>query len=96
MSRSLYASLRQELDFWGFEEQEIEACCWSDYSRYTSHREALLHLDNKVFASSTPGVFAGLEGWALKKFRMWRFLEEPGACPAAKVRSRSFPWPLQE
>jgi len=89
-------SLRQELDFWGFEEQEIEACCWSDYSRYTSHREALSHLDNKVFASNTPGVFAGLEGWALKKFRMWRFLEEPGACPAAKVRSLSLPWPLQE
>ena len=82
----------QELDFWGFEEQEIEACCWNDYSRYTSHKGALIDLDNNVFAPGETATFAaGLSGWVLWKVRIWRFLEEPGAYPAAKVGPTIFP-----
>ncbi|ELU08573.1 hypothetical protein CAPTEDRAFT_52417, partial [Capitella teleta] len=77
--------LKIELDYWGIEEQEIEACCWADYSRYTEHKDTLRNLDDNF-------AFADEDTWGgnLNKFqqtaaRIWRFLEEPASSRWAKV-----------
>jgi hypothetical protein len=74
------------LEYWGIEEQEIEACCWADYSRYTEHKDTLRNLDDNF-------AFIDEELWTSSstKFnqiasRVWRFLEEPASSRWAKVR----------
>ena len=76
----------QELLYWGIEENEIEPCCWADYSRYTEHKDTLKDLDDN-FAYNMD------EGWSGSKSdckaianKIWRFLEDPTSSRAAKVR----------
>ena len=39
----------KELKFWGLHEQEIEACCWSEYSKFNLHQETLRDLELNCF-----------------------------------------------
>ena len=75
----------QELHFWGIEEQEIEPCCWADYSKYTEHKQTLMDLDDNF-------AYASENGWEDSDFKykkiaatIWMFLEDPGSSRAAKV-----------
>ena len=42
--------MQTEMEFWGIEEDEIEECCWTNYSAWTTTLEALrkLEKDRKV------------------------------------------------
>ncbi len=75
----------QELLYWGIEEQDIEACCWADYSKYTEHKEALRDLDDN-FAFVEDDVWEDNDS-RMKKFadKMWKFLEDPSSSTGAKV-----------
>ena len=77
----------QELKFWGVAEHHIEACCWSDYSQYTEHREALMDLD-QIFAvvSADDDSFANdPSAWKRPAYRVWRLTEQPTSSRWAKV-----------
>ncbi|XP_046364479.1 potassium voltage-gated channel protein Shaw-like [Haliotis rufescens] len=39
------ASIKNELAFWGVEEDEIEECCWTNYNSWTTTLEALRKLE---------------------------------------------------
>ena len=42
--------VQTEMEFWGIEEDEIEECCWTNYSAWTTTLDALrkLEKDRKV------------------------------------------------
>ncbi|KAI3388903.1 hypothetical protein SNEBB_006736 [Seison nebaliae] len=35
------SSIKRELDFWGINEGDIQACCWLNYSKFKNHRNIL-------------------------------------------------------
>ena len=91
----------EELKFWGIEEQQMEFCCWHNY---TSHREAQEGL--KMFQPAdrvqkqSRAVTLDLEKGTMEQFeiealkpptgntyrqRIWEVLDEPWSSTAATV-----------
>ena len=75
----------QEFIFWGLEEQEIEACCWADYSKYTEHKDTLKDLDDNFMVSELEGWGDESSKWTKFANTIWEFLEEPTSSRWAKV-----------
>ncbi|KAK7475569.1 hypothetical protein BaRGS_00033202 [Batillaria attramentaria] len=86
-------AVKAELEYWGIEEDEIEECCWTNYSAWTSTLEALkkLERDRKVH-------MPGEEHWLrpgettpskLRQIRMngWEVMNSPQSSITAKIYS---------
>ena len=88
---------QDELTFWGIHEQQMESCCWSNY---TSHREAQKNLEaldfQPQYIKSERGEKLGEERresqrnepnnfWETYKPIIWEVLEEPYSTTIAKV-----------
>ncbi|XP_067653644.1 potassium voltage-gated channel protein Shaw-like [Haliotis asinina] len=70
------ASIKNELAFWGVEEDEIEECCWTNYNSWTTTLEALRkleknrkgalgHVDENNKSPKTPWKGFCQRGWTL-------------------------------
>ena len=75
----------QEFLFWGVEEQDIEACCWGTYSKWTEHKNTLEDLDENF-------AYENVDAWGEKQTayrkwasKIWRFLEDPASSRGAKA-----------
>lgn len=90
---------QNELTYWGIHEQQMESCCWSNY---TNHREAqqnlkALNFQPKYFKSEhdKEDILKEREErlqrgepdhfWDTYKPIIWEFLEEPYSSTTAKV-----------
>ncbi len=89
---------QEELRFWGIEEQQMECCCWHDYTRHRETQEDLKIFDSKrrdttsseiadaeLGRSQGNGDLNRLSKGRLMKMRMWKFLDEPASSSASKV-----------
>ncbi|XP_046544035.1 potassium voltage-gated channel protein Shaw-like [Haliotis rubra] len=82
------ASVKTELAFWGVEEDEIEECCWTNYSSWTTTLEALRklekdrkgaleHVDESRYCSSSR--------WQRIRQKAWVFMNNPLSSSWAQV-----------
>ncbi|XP_064618881.1 potassium voltage-gated channel protein Shaw-like isoform X2 [Lineus longissimus] len=78
--------LKSELDFWGVEEQDIEPCCWSSYSKFVDHKDTLAALDDDFATAPTSSAWGAEKPWHTRfRYNMWRLLEDPTSSIMAKV-----------
>ena len=90
----------EELKFWGIEEQQMETCCWSDYTHHRVKQENLKIFKpsqgNKETAEAVVDVELGqinnpnldikhLSKWSSLRYRVWQMLDQPSSSSAAKV-----------
>ena len=88
----------EELRFWGIEEQQMECCCWHDYTRhritqehlkiFSPHqRETLTSVLDVELGQSNEGADQNerTHKWDVTKQRMWQLLDQPVSSSAAKV-----------
>ncbi|XP_067933067.1 voltage-gated potassium channel KCNC1-like [Watersipora subatra] len=80
-------AMKKELLFWGIYETEIETCCWGDYSKFLSNREALASLDEKFTNQTAYGLdeLSQMSTWKRRQAVIWNTLEYPSYSRAAKV-----------
>ncbi|XP_071098859.1 potassium voltage-gated channel protein Shaw-like [Haliotis cracherodii] len=82
------ASVKTELLFWGVEEDEIEECCWVNYSSMTTSLESLRKLEK-----DRKGTLGHIEEnrndssskWQRIRQKGWRFVNNPRSSLWAKV-----------
>ncbi|XP_041366712.1 uncharacterized protein LOC121381460 [Gigantopelta aegis] len=82
------AAVKSELEFWGVEEDEIEACCWNNYSSWNSTLEALRELEKNLKAAAGDFSHVGekREGkWPAFQTKVWKMFNSPKSSLAAKV-----------
>ena len=82
------AAVKHELNYWGVQEDEIEACCWNSYSSWLSTLEALRELEKnrKAAVGDTSQSDERREGkWAAIQINMWKMFNSPKSSLAAKV-----------
>ena len=85
-------SVKNELDFWGIDENCIAECCWRSYKQYFEQKGTLDELE-QMFAESDSKpkeTTCGSETqctWFYKwKEFIWRFLDKPDSSKGAQVR----------
>ena len=79
------AAVKHELNFWGVQEDEIEACCWNNYTSWNSALEALRELErHRIVTCLGRG---GNKTGACHSFqaKVWKMLILPQSSVAAKV-----------
>lgn len=75
------ASLRQELQYWKIEEDEVSECCWKAYYQYQDEMEVIAKLKQNF--TSTIQTDENASNRTVTK--MWLFLDRPDSSRAAKV-----------
>ncbi|XP_066996693.1 potassium voltage-gated channel protein Shaw [Anabrus simplex] len=89
----------EELEFWGLDSNQVEACCWSTYSVHRDTQTTLAILDKLDIDAERPSeeqiahlfgyeddYFAGtLSWWQRIKPRVWSLFDEPYSSTGAKV-----------
>ncbi|KAL5016665.1 hypothetical protein ScPMuIL_006254 [Solemya velum] len=75
------ASLRQELQFWNIEEEEVSECCWKSYYQYQDEMEVIAKLKENFTSTITADETASNR----TVVRMWLFLDRPDSSRAAKM-----------
>lgn len=91
--RSLCGPLfEQELAFWGIDEQQMESCCWSNYTKHRDAEENLKMLDFRpVYNDKDREVKKAyykdpsLSWWNSYQPIIWEILDEPYSSSTAKV-----------
>lgn len=89
--------IKMEMEYWGLEEDEIEECCWTTYSAWTSTLEALRklekdrksHMPTSVELPFSPGVSASPAFTKLKKVQAtgWAIMNNPRSSIFAQIYS---------
>ncbi|XP_067653166.1 potassium voltage-gated channel protein Shaw-like [Haliotis asinina] len=82
------ASVKTELAFWGMEEDEIEECCWTNYSSWTSTLEALrkLEKDRKgALEHVAESQYLSASRWQRIRQKAWVFMNNPRSSLWAQV-----------
>ena len=94
-------AFEEELQFWGIDEKQIEACCWSYHTTHRDAQETLAKMNGPNFENSDSeeeedvAKIFGIEevyertttSWYGRwQPRIWTMLEEPYSSRAAKVR----------
>ncbi|KAL8621299.1 hypothetical protein ACOMHN_008124 [Nucella lapillus] len=85
-------AVKTEMEFWGIEEDEIEECCWTSYSSWTTMLQALrkLERDRKVhLAGCSEEAEMTSPGSKLYQLRVkgWALLNNPRSSIAAQIYS---------
>ncbi|XP_022082821.1 potassium voltage-gated channel protein Shaw-like [Acanthaster planci] len=93
-------AFEEELQFWGIDEKQIEACCWSYHTEHRDAQETLAKLNGPNFEKSdseeeedVARIFGIEEEYQTEKKswyrryqpRIWAVLDEPYSSRAAKV-----------
>ncbi|XP_038074667.1 potassium voltage-gated channel protein Shaw-like [Patiria miniata] len=93
-------AFEEELQFWGIDEKQIEACCWSYHTEHRDAQETLAKLNGPNFEKSdseeeedVARIFGIEEEYETSKKtwyrryqpRIWAMLDEPYSSRAAKV-----------
>ena len=87
--------VRQELEFWGLTELDIEACCWGHYNRFKENKETLAAIDDSFTFKLDDDAFGVKPSQFMEwKKRVWIFLEDPNSSRAAKVKYTYYVWNL--
>lgn len=87
----------QELAYWGLDEQQMESCCWPNYTKHRDAQENLQALDfrpkyeNDVDEPRRPFFNdPSLSWWQRNQPIVWEILDDPYSSSTAKVDFRSF------
>ncbi|XP_067931153.1 potassium voltage-gated channel protein Shaw-like [Watersipora subatra] len=85
-------AMKQELEFWGLSEAEIEPCCWGSYAKYHSHKETLANLESAFggeeeynFIEETKTLKNTGTRWQQFKRKAWMALEFPSETNTGKI-----------
>ena len=79
-------AIKNELDFWLIDANDIEPCCWAQYAKFLENKETLKMLDDSFAVYED--VFAEPEGegaWKRLQRRLWRHLEDPSYSIVGKI-----------
>ena len=87
----------QELAYWGLDEQQMESCCWPNYTKHRDAQENLQALDfrpkyeNETSADghrfcNDPSV----SWWRRNQPIVWEILDDPYSSSTAKVHIQCF------
>nr|KAG5688182.1 hypothetical protein BaRGS_021373 [Batillaria attramentaria] len=79
--------IKNELDYWGLTELDIEPCCWGHYCKFKENKETLTALDDNFTFQLDDAEKDGKppSGWTKFKRNMWIFLEDPSSSRGAKA-----------
>lgn len=80
----------QELAYWGIDEQQMESCCWSNYTKHRDAQENLKALDFRPRYDENEGIRRirlnpNLSFWKRHQPIVWEILDEPYSSSTAKV-----------
>ncbi|PVD19396.1 hypothetical protein C0Q70_19884 [Pomacea canaliculata] len=78
--------IKNELEYWGLTELDIEPCCWGHYCKFKENKETLTALDdNFTFRFEEDSLTKELSYFTKFKQNMWIFLEDPSSSRGAKA-----------
>ena len=81
---------KEELLFWGIDEEQMEDCCWEAYTTHRDKLEMLKGFKGPHFAQDgeddDDSVFLNTKVSRLKR-RIWNFLDDPYSSRFARVRN---------
>lgn len=83
----------QELAYWGLDEQQMESCCWPNYTKHRDAQENLQALDFRPKYESADGDRSRqrfyndptLSWWQRNQPIVWEILDDPYSSSTAKV-----------
>lgn len=80
----------QELAYWGIDEQQMESCCWGNYTKHRDAQENLKALDFRPRYDEDEGIRRirlnpNLSFWKRHQPIVWEILDEPYSSSTAKV-----------
>ena len=83
----------QELAYWGLDEQQMESCCWPNYTKHRDAQENLQALDFRPKYENADGERSRqrfyndptLSWWQRNQPIVWEILDDPYSSSTAKV-----------
>ncbi|RMX58360.1 hypothetical protein pdam_00012525 [Pocillopora damicornis] len=88
----------QELAYWGLDEQQMESCCWPNYTKHRDAQENLQALDFRPKYENADGERSRqrfyndptLSWWQRNQPIVWEILDDPYSSSTAKVVRKTF------
>ncbi|CAH1775265.1 unnamed protein product [Owenia fusiformis] len=80
------SAFKLELDFWGLIDNNIEKCCWMDYSDNADMKDVLNVLDKRLKEDIAVPIVANNAGtWSKFCHKVWLVMEYPETSVPAKI-----------
>lgn len=88
----------QELAYWGLDEQQMESCCWPNYTKHRDAQENLQALDFRPKYENSADKrprdrfhnHPNSSWWQRNQLIVWEILDDPYSSSIAKVSCNSF------
>ncbi|XP_013387572.1 potassium voltage-gated channel protein Shaw-like [Lingula anatina] len=78
-------AMKNELEFWGIDENEVVECCWVNYSNFQEQKASLAKFDSFLGKDMEVQENRKASKWETTRRKVWNYLDNPSSSLGAKV-----------